>query len=73
MGKQLVGDDPVMDVLRPSRLNQGSLCNPEPPPSRLNLVKLLDNNARKVSQIIRQWKHCSTGGHETLGLFGRER
>ena len=28
MGKQLVGDVTVVDALAPSRLNQGSLCNP---------------------------------------------
>ena len=32
MRKQLVWDVTVVDA--PSRLNQGSLCNPEPPPSR---------------------------------------
>ena len=28
MGKQLVSDVTVVDALAPSRLNQGSLCNP---------------------------------------------
>ena len=40
MGKQLVWDVTVVDALAPSRLNQGSLCNPVPPPPRLKRVKL---------------------------------
>ena len=40
MGEQPVWDVTVVDALAPSRLNQGSLSNPEPPPQRLKRVKL---------------------------------
>ena len=42
MGKQLMWDVTVVDALAPSRLNQGSLCNPKP--------SATESEARKIEK-----------------------
>ena len=66
MGKQLVWDVIVADALAPSRLNQGSFCNPG--------TTATEAEARKneVSRINRQWIHFSTGGQGSTGFFRRD-
>ena len=58
MGKQLVWDVKVVDALAPSRLNQGSLCNPG--------TTATDSEARKIEKYreLIDWIHVSTGGLE---------
>ena len=45
MGKQLVWDVTVVDALAPSRLNQGSLCNPGTTATKVEARKI--ENYRK--------------------------
>ena len=65
MGKQLVWDVTVVDALAPSRLNQGSLCNPGTTATEAEARKILE-----VLRIDRQWIHFSTGG--STGFRRRE-
>ena len=44
MGKQLVWDVTVVDALAPSRLNQGSLCNPG--------TSATETEARKIEKYV---------------------
>ena len=57
MGKQLVWDVTVVDALAPSRLNQGSLCNPGSTATEAEARKILE-----VSRINRQLIHFSASG-----------
>ena len=56
MSKQLVWDVTVVDALAPSRLNQGSLCNPETTATETEARKiemyreLIDN--RYIFQVV---------------------
>ena len=67
MGKQLVWDVTVVDALAPSRLNQGSLCNPGSTATEAEARKILE-----VSRINRQLIHFSASGLGSTGFFRRE-
>ena len=66
VGKQLVWDVTVVDALAPSRLNQGSLCNPG--------TTATEAEARKSEKYrkLRQGKHFSAGGLGSTVFFRRE-
>ena len=65
MGKQLVWDITVVDVLATSRLNQGSLCNPGTTATEAEAPKiekyheLIDNGC--IFQLVALKMHCSLG------------
>ena len=51
IGKQLVWDVTVVDAFALICLNQGSLCNPGPPPMRLKRVNLIYEKHRELIDI----------------------
>ena len=67
MGKQLVWNVTVVHALAPSRLNQGSLCNPGTTATEAKVRKI-----EKYHELNRQWIHFSTGGLGCSGFFKRE-
>ena len=65
MGNKLVWDVTLVDALAPSRLNQGSLCNPGATATEVETRKF-------ESRINRQWIHCSTDGLGSTGFLSLE-
>ena len=57
MGKQLVWDILVVDALAPSRLNQGSLCNPETTATEAEARKIEKYRESKDSGYRWPWKY----------------
>ena len=65
MGKQLEWGVTVVDAPAPSRINQGSLCNPGTIATEAEPRKI-------VPRIKRQWIHFSAGGLGSTWFFRRE-
>ena len=65
MGKQLVWDVTVVDVLAPSRLNQGSLCNPGTTATEAEARKI-----EKYRELIDNGYNFQPVALEVQGSFG---
>ena len=75
MGEQVVWDVTVVDAFAPSRLNQGSLCNPETTAIEAEAQKiekyreLIDNDGYFFQPVAME-VHGSAGGSAEIFITG---